>query len=108
MLLAAMAVCVKAASAWFNSAELVFYRGLLGMLFLWLLTRGQRVPLATPYPAMHAWRSLVGVFSLGAWFSARPLPVASAWGSPVFRPGTGSTRSGLCPSQRSRRWASCA
>jgi hypothetical protein len=40
---ATMAVCVKFASAWFNSAELVFYRGLLGMLFMWLLARQQRV-----------------------------------------------------------------
>src|SRR6476620_7304056 len=76
---ATMAVCVKFASAWFNSAELVFYRGLLGMLFLWLLARHQRVPLATAYPAMHAWRSLVGVLSLGAWFYAiGQLPLATA------------------------------
>jgi S-adenosylmethionine uptake transporter len=36
---ATMAVCVKFASAYFNAAELVFYRGLLGMLFMWLLAR---------------------------------------------------------------------
>ena len=28
---ATMAVCVKYASAWFGAAELVFYRGLIGM-----------------------------------------------------------------------------
>ena len=50
---ATMAVCVKIASAWFNSAELVFYRGLLGMLFMWLLARGRGVSLATRYPG-HA------------------------------------------------------
>ena len=44
---AAMAVCVKVAAAWFNAAELVFYRGLLGMLFMWLMARQQRVTLAT-------------------------------------------------------------
>lgn len=76
---AAMAVCVKIASAWFGSAELVFYRGLLGMLILWLLARSQGVPLATRYPGMHAWRSLVGVLSLGAWFYALAgLPLATA------------------------------
>jgi drug/metabolite transporter (DMT)-like permease len=76
---AAMAVCVKFASAWFNAAELVFYRGVLGMLFLWLLARSQRVALATAYPGMHAWRSLVGVVSLGAWFYALAwLPLATA------------------------------
>jgi S-adenosylmethionine uptake transporter len=76
---ATMAVCVKYASAWFNPAELVFYRGLLGMLFLWLLARRQGVTLATRYPMMHAWRSLIGVISLGAWFYAiSKLPLATA------------------------------
>ena len=74
-----MAVCVKIASAWFNAAELVFWRGVLGMLFMWLLARKQGVRLGTPYPAMHAWRSLVGVVSLGAWFYAIAwLPLATA------------------------------
>ena len=63
---ATMAVCVKFASAYFNAAELVFYRGLLGMLFMWLLARRQGVALSTQYAGMHAWRSLVGVISLGA------------------------------------------
>jgi len=76
---ATMAVCIKIASAWFNSAELVFYRGLLGMLFLWLLARRQGVNLATRYPMMHAWRSTIGVISLGAWFYAiSRLPLATA------------------------------
>jgi S-adenosylmethionine uptake transporter len=76
---ASMAVCVKIASAWFNSAEQVFYRGLLGMLFMWMLARGQGVSLATRYAGMHAWRSLVGVISLGAWFYAiGVLPLATA------------------------------
>jgi S-adenosylmethionine uptake transporter len=76
---ATMAVCVKYASAWFTPSELIFYRGLLGMLFMWLLARGQGVTVATAYPAMHAWRSLVGVLSLGAWFYAlAQLPLATA------------------------------
>jgi S-adenosylmethionine uptake transporter len=76
---ATMAVCVKVASAWFSNAELLFYRGLLGMLFMWLLARKQGVALATQYPGMHAWRSLVGVISLGAWFYALAwLPLATA------------------------------
>jgi len=76
---AIMAVCVKVASAWFSNAELLFYRGLLGMLFMWLLARKQGVTLATKYPGMHAWRSLVGVISLGAWFYALAwLPLATA------------------------------
>jgi len=76
---ATMAVCVKVAGAWFNAAELVFWRGVLGMLFMWLMARQQRVSLGTAYPGMHAWRSLVGVISLGAWFYAiAGLPLATA------------------------------
>jgi drug/metabolite transporter (DMT)-like permease len=76
---ATMAVCVKFASVYFNSAELVFYRGLLGMFFMWALARTRGVTLATRYPGMHMWRSLVGVISLGAWFYAiAHLPLATA------------------------------
>ncbi|MCM2251224.1 MAG: DMT family transporter [Ramlibacter sp.] len=76
---ATMAVCVKVASAWFSSFEQVFYRGVLGMFFMWLLARSQGVSLATRYPGMHAWRNIVGVLSLGAWFYAlAELPLATA------------------------------
>lgn len=79
LIFATMGVCVKIASAWFSSAELVFYRGLIGIVFLWLLARNRGVSLATRYPGMHAWRSLVGVFSLGAWFYAiAHMPLATA------------------------------
>lgn len=78
-LFASMGACVKVASAHFNAAELVFYRGLIGMLLLWWLARSQGVRLATRYPSMHAWRSLVGVTALGAWFYAiAHLPLATA------------------------------
>ena len=76
---ASMGVCVKMASAHFNAAELVFYRGLIGIAILWMLARSQQIALATRYPGMHAWRSLVGVASLGAWFYAiGKLPLATA------------------------------
>ncbi|GKS83779.1 DMT family transporter [Acidovorax sp. SUPP1855] len=78
-LFASMGVCVKVASAYFNSAELVCYRGIIGMAILWALARSQRVKLGTHYPGMHAWRSLVGVVSLGSWFYAiAHLPLATA------------------------------
>ena len=78
-LFASMGVCVKIASAHFNAAELVCYRGLIGIVILWLLARSPRVALVTRYPRMHAWRSLVGVASLGAWFYAiAHLPLATA------------------------------
>lgn len=77
-LFASMGLCVKIASAWFNAAELVFWRGVIGMVLLALLARSQGVGLATRYPGMHAWRSLVGVISLGAWFYAIAfLPLAT-------------------------------
>lgn len=78
-LFASMAVCVKLASAGFNSAELVFYRGLVGTVLIGLLARHQNVSLRTRYPVMHGWRCLVGVLSLGAWFYAIAyLPFATA------------------------------
>ncbi|RYF68428.1 MAG: EamA/RhaT family transporter, partial [Comamonadaceae bacterium] len=79
LIFATMGVCVKIASVWFSSAELVFYRGLIGIVFLALLARSRGVSLATRYPGMHAWRSLIGVVSLGAWFYAiAHLPLATS------------------------------
>jgi drug/metabolite transporter (DMT)-like permease len=76
---ATMGVCVKLGSAWFNAAELVFYRGIISMAVLWVLARSQRVGLGTAYPGMHAWRTLLGVVSMGAWFYAiGRLPLATA------------------------------
>ncbi|MFT4266506.1 MAG: DMT family transporter [Xenophilus sp.] len=70
LLFASMGVCVKFASAHFSSAEVVFWRGVIGMLFLAVLARRQGVSLATRYPGMHAWRSVIGTTSMGAWFYA--------------------------------------
>ena len=76
---ASMGVCVKFASAHFNSSELVFYRGVLGIFFMAGYARMCHTSLRTQYPAMHAWRSLIGVLSLSAWFYAiAHLPLATA------------------------------
>ncbi|MEO7888095.1 DMT family transporter [Polaromonas sp.] len=78
-LFATMGVCVKYASEHFNSAELVFYRGVLGILFMAIYARAQGITLRTRYPSMHAWRSVIGVMSLSAWFYAiAHLPLATA------------------------------
>ncbi|MGJ7607069.1 DMT family transporter [Variovorax sp. LT1R20] len=78
-LFATMSVVVKVASQWFNSGEMVLGRGLIGIVFLWLLSRKLGVSLATKYPGMHAWRSTIGVISLGAWFYAiAHMPLATA------------------------------
>ncbi|WP_332776809.1 DMT family transporter [Polaromonas sp.] len=79
LLFATMGVCVKFASEYFTSSELVFYRGLIGMAFMAALARSRGTSLRTTVPGMHAWRSLIGVVSLGAWFYAiAKLPLATA------------------------------
>ncbi len=76
---ATMGVCIKFAAAHFNSFEIVFYRGLVGMAFLVGMTRMQGVSLRTSLPMMHVWRSIVGTISLTAWFFAiAALPLATA------------------------------
>lgn len=95
---ASMAVCVKIASDWFNAAELVFYRGLIGMALLGAIAARQRVSLATRYPGLHIGRSAAGVLSLLAWYYAiggLPLPTAmtlnymsSVWVAVIILGGT--------------------
>ena len=76
---ATMGVCVKFGSAHFNSAELVFYRGLVGVFFVAAIARQQHISLRTQYLGMHVWRSLIGVTSLSAWFYAiAKLPLATS------------------------------
>ncbi len=76
---ATMGVCVKYASDHFNSFEIVCYRGMFGVIFLYGLTRIRGVSLRTQVPMMHVWRSVVGVISLTAWFYAiAVLPLATA------------------------------
>jgi S-adenosylmethionine uptake transporter len=76
---ATMGVCIKFAADHFTTFELVFYRGLIGMLIMASLCRAKGVALRTPVPWMHMWRSAVGVTSLTAWFYAiAHLPLATA------------------------------
>ena len=76
---ATMAVGVKVASTSFNTFELVFYRGVVSVLFIALVLHARGTPLKTPVPMMHAWRSVIGVLSLGSWFYAiAHLPLATA------------------------------
>ena len=74
-----MAVCVKFASSHFNGAELVFYRGVIGVVLMWGYARWRGTPLKTAVLPMHIWRSVVGVVALSAWFYAiAHLPLATA------------------------------
>ena len=79
VLFATMGVCVKFASEHFHALDIVFYRGLVGVVVLGLVMKQQRVALRSPVPMMHFWRSLVGVVSLVGWFySIGQLPLATA------------------------------
>jgi len=79
LLFATMGVCVKLASAYYGAGEIVMYRGLVGTLFLFAMTRAKGLSLKTTVPAMHFWRSLSGVIALSLWFFAiSKLPLATA------------------------------
>ncbi len=78
-LFASMGVCVKLASSEYGTGEIVFYRGLIGALMLFVVSRARSGTLATPVLGMHFWRSLTGVTALCMWFYAiGNLPLATA------------------------------
>jgi len=79
LLFALMGVCVKLAAAHYSAGEMVFYRSIVGAVFMFVLTRWRGGTLATPLPAMHFWRSASGVIALMLWFhSIGGLPLATA------------------------------
>ncbi len=79
LLFATMGVGIKVASSSFNTSEVVFYRGLVSVIFIAAVLRRQGTSLRTRVPMMHAWRSLVGVLALSSWFYAiAHLPLATA------------------------------
>jgi S-adenosylmethionine uptake transporter len=74
-----MGVCVKLASDMYSTSEMVMYRGVVGMTFLFILTRLRGGSLRTTLPWHHLWRGVVGVTSLWLWFySISKLPLATA------------------------------
>ncbi len=76
---ASMAVGIKFASHSFSIFELVFYRGIVSVIFMAVVVRARGASLRTPVPMMHVTRSAVGVVSLGSWFYAiAHLPLATA------------------------------
>jgi drug/metabolite transporter (DMT)-like permease len=79
LLFSMTAVCVKWASALYSAGEMVFYRSVIGTLFIVAMTRGNGVSLRTSIPSMHFWRGAIGVTSLMLWFYAiGGLPIATA------------------------------
>jgi S-adenosylmethionine uptake transporter len=76
---ATMAVGIKFASHSFSTTELVFYRGLVSVVFMAIVIRARGAQLRTRVPMMHLWRSAIGVMSLALWFYAiAHLPLATA------------------------------
>ncbi len=76
---ATMAVGIKVAGASFSTFELVFYRGAVSVIFIALVLRSRGTSLRTAVPMMHAWRSMIGVLSMGCWFyGIAHLPLATA------------------------------
>jgi S-adenosylmethionine uptake transporter len=67
---ALMGVCVKLGASFFTSGEMVFYRGVVGLIFMLIWARFANISLRTTVPAMHLLRSGLGVVSLSAWFYA--------------------------------------
>jgi S-adenosylmethionine uptake transporter len=76
---ATMAVGIKFASNSFGTFELIFYRGIVSIVFMAVVVRARGASLRTPVPMMHLWRSTIGVLSLSSWFYAiAHLPLATA------------------------------
>ncbi|HEX2605701.1 MAG TPA: DMT family transporter [Oxalicibacterium sp.] len=74
-----MGVCVKLASANYSVAEIILYRGLIGVVFIYALIHRQRGTLKTSLMWQHLWRCAVGTTALWLWFIAiglLPLPTA--------------------------------
>lgn len=79
LLFATMGLCVKLASAHHSTGEIVFWRGLIGVLFIAGLSHWRGGELRTRVAGMHLWRAVVGVAALVLWFTAMArLPLATA------------------------------
>jgi drug/metabolite transporter (DMT)-like permease len=76
---AIMGVLVKIASHKFSSAELVFYRSLVGLVFIYSYVRQQKLSLKTAYLSKQMSRSIIGFISMVMFFFAiSELPLATA------------------------------
>lgn len=86
---AIMGALVKIGAQKFSSAELVFYRSLFGLVFIWAFTYHHKRSLSSPLLGKHISRSLVGFVALILFFYAiANLPLATAitlnYTSPLF------------------------
>ena len=68
---AIMGVCIKlAAQAGYGTLEIVFYRGLTGVVLFSALLWLRGTPLATPVPLLHVRRNVAGITAMSLWFYA--------------------------------------
>jgi S-adenosylmethionine uptake transporter len=86
---ACMGVCVKLASESYSAAEIVFYRAAISLVFMVVLVRVRKIPMATPHWKFQLSRSVCGFVSLLCYFYAISLlPLATAvtlsYTSPLF------------------------
>ncbi len=86
---ACMGVCVKLAAELFSAGEIVFYRAAISLVFMLVLVRVRKIPLATPHWRFQLSRSVCGFVSLLCYFYAISLlPLATAvtlsYTSPLF------------------------
>ena len=76
---AIMGVLVKIASLKFSSAELVFYRSLFGLVFIFAYVKIQKLSIKTAHLSKQMTRSMIGFISMVMFFYAiGQLPLASA------------------------------
>ena len=76
---AIMGVLVKIASIKFSSAELVFYRSLFGLVFIFSYVKIKRLSLKTLYLSKQMSRSIIGFISMVMFFYAiGQLPLATS------------------------------
>lgn len=76
---AIMGALVKIASHKYSSAELVFYRSLVGLVFISIYVQSRQLSLKTEHLSKHLSRSVIGFISMVMFFYAiSELPLATA------------------------------
>jgi drug/metabolite transporter (DMT)-like permease len=79
VLFGCMGVFVKLGAAYFTHIELVFYRSFIGLIFVYIIMRQQRINVATQHWRKHLSRSLAGTVALSLFFYCiTVLPLATA------------------------------
>lgn len=89
LLFACMGVCVKLGSGLFSAGELVFYRGLVGMVLMAVVVALRGIAPGTPHWRAQLQRGVSGSIALGCYFYAiGMIPLATAvtlnYTSPIF------------------------